>query len=40
MKGFVVVLLAMAVGGAIVSQNLEDWDWNKFSALLDIPQTS
>ncbi|PHT50067.1 hypothetical protein CQW23_09814 [Capsicum baccatum] len=39
LKGIGVVLLAMAVGGAIVSQNLEDWDWNKFSVLLNAPES-
>lgn len=39
LKGIGVVLLAMAVGGAIVSQNLEGWDWNKFSVFLNVPQS-
>ncbi|KAJ8548414.1 hypothetical protein K7X08_032517 [Anisodus acutangulus] len=39
LKGIAVVLLAVVVGGAIVSQNLEDWDWNKFSVLLNAPQS-
>ncbi|KAJ8556415.1 hypothetical protein K7X08_029806 [Anisodus acutangulus] len=38
LKG-IAVLLAVAVGGAIVSQNLEDWDWNKFSVLFNAPQS-
>ncbi|CAN4123331.1 unnamed protein product [Withania somnifera] len=37
LKGIGIVLLAMAVGGAIVSQNLENWDWNKFSVLPNAP---
>ncbi|XP_060213598.1 uncharacterized protein LOC132640836 [Lycium barbarum] len=40
LKGIGVVLLTVAVGGAIVSQNLEDWDWNEFSVLLNAPQSS
>lgn len=39
LKGFALVLLAVAVGGAIMSQNMEDWDWDKLSVLLNATQS-
>ncbi|OIT20810.1 PREDICTED: uncharacterized protein LOC109219694 [Nicotiana attenuata] len=39
LKGFALVLLAVAVGGAIMSQNMEDCDWNKLLVFLNAPQS-